>query len=84
MNSDLLYDEFGNYVGPELAFDDSDGEDSDSDGREAAKAQDDFEQDDEYMAEDGNEDDQVKLIYFSTLAYHFLATLLIPRPSIEI
>ena len=30
MDSELLYDEFGNYIGPELASDDSDASDSGS------------------------------------------------------
>lgn len=59
MNSDLLYDEFGNYIGPELAFDDSDGDYSDSDDRGAAKVQEDFENEDEFMAEDANGAEQV-------------------------
>jgi len=31
MDAELLYDEFGNYIGPELASDDSDASESDSD-----------------------------------------------------
>lgn len=31
MDAELLYDEFGNYIGPELASDDSDASDSGSD-----------------------------------------------------
>jgi U5 small nuclear ribonucleoprotein component len=58
MDSDLLYDEFGNYIGPELASDDSEGSgDSDDSGSESGRRnlQD---EDDEMGDEDGDDDDR--------------------------
>ena len=59
MDSDLLYDEFGNYIGPELASDDSAGSESDS-GSDAGGARRNVQDDDDEMGdEDGMDDDQV-------------------------
>jgi hypothetical protein len=58
MDSDLLYDEFGNYIGPELASDDSEGSEGSDSGSESGRRN--LQDDDEDMGdEEGLDDDQV-------------------------